>query len=228
MSEATAFAFEPGVRQERVEPSEWTPPHGSWAFCLGSDGNEERITLREHDYAEVWQDVSLPPGVNVLRFVSRFIVPEDLPTVLAIVGDLVKRPAGSPNANALQVAKGATITYDGDGNPISCGALGRECDVSGSGLGNDGRYVVIGYEAAPIGGSHEWLILEQHGAAEEVGLTVNFPALVWVAELCVDGVPMATMREVYARTRDRLDMAANISKLAGVHRIAFRLRLETA
>jgi phage tail-like protein len=55
---------------------------------------------------------------------------------------------------------------------------------------------------------------------------VSLPAgLAWRASLRVDGVERASAVLVPGRTRDRVDLAANISKLTGNHELAFRLAL---
>ena len=48
----------------------------------------------------------------------------------------------------------------------------------------------------------------------------------WEASLLVDGVKQASMVLDANRTRDRADMAANVSKLSGAHQVAFRLELQ--
>ena len=47
----------------------------------------------------------------------------------------------------------------------------------------------------------------------------------WEASLLVDGVKQASMVLGAGGKRDRADMAANVSKLAGTHQVAFRLEL---
>lgn len=47
----------------------------------------------------------------------------------------------------------------------------------------------------------------------------------WKSSLRIDGVERASALLMPGRTRDRLDLAANVSKLAGNHELAFRLEL---
>ena len=47
----------------------------------------------------------------------------------------------------------------------------------------------------------------------------------WKASLRIDGVERASALLTPDRTRDRLDLAANVSKLVGDHELAFRLEL---
>jgi len=47
----------------------------------------------------------------------------------------------------------------------------------------------------------------------------------WKASLRIDGAERAGQLLVPGRTRDRVDIAANVSKLAGDHELAFRLEL---
>jgi hypothetical protein len=47
----------------------------------------------------------------------------------------------------------------------------------------------------------------------------------WKASLRVDGVEQTSALLTPGRTRDRLDLAANVSKLTGDHELAFRLEL---
>lgn len=47
----------------------------------------------------------------------------------------------------------------------------------------------------------------------------------WEASILVDGAKQAAMILGESRTRDRADMGANVSKLAGVHTVSFRLEL---
>jgi hypothetical protein len=47
----------------------------------------------------------------------------------------------------------------------------------------------------------------------------------WKASLRLDGAERASQILVPGRTRDRIDLAANVSKLAGDHELAFRLEL---
>ena len=47
----------------------------------------------------------------------------------------------------------------------------------------------------------------------------------WKASLRIDGVERASALLTPERTRDRLDLAANVSKLVGDHELAFRLEL---
>lgn len=47
--------------------------------------------------------------------------------------------------------------------------------------------------------------------------------LAWKASLRIDGSERASALLVPGRTRDRVDLAANVSKLSGDHEIAFRL-----
>lgn len=45
----------------------------------------------------------------------------------------------------------------------------------------------------------------------------------WQASIRIDGAPRASALLVPGRTRDRLDLAANVAKLVGNHELAFRL-----
>jgi hypothetical protein len=47
----------------------------------------------------------------------------------------------------------------------------------------------------------------------------------WRASLRIDGTERVGQLLVPGRTRDRVDLAANVSKLAGDHELAFRLEL---
>jgi hypothetical protein len=47
----------------------------------------------------------------------------------------------------------------------------------------------------------------------------------WKASLRVDGIEHASTLLSPGRTRDRVDLAANVSKLSGNHELAFRLEL---
>ena len=47
----------------------------------------------------------------------------------------------------------------------------------------------------------------------------------WKASLQIDGVERVTALLSPGRTRDRVDLAANVSKLTGEHALAFRLEL---
>lgn len=47
----------------------------------------------------------------------------------------------------------------------------------------------------------------------------------WKASLRIDGAERASQLLVHGRTRDRVDLAANVSKLSGDHELAFRLDL---
>jgi hypothetical protein len=49
--------------------------------------------------------------------------------------------------------------------------------------------------------------------------------LAWKSSLRIDGVERASALLVPGRTRDMLDLAANVSKLTGNHELAFRLEL---
>jgi hypothetical protein len=51
------------------------------------------------------------------------------------------------------------------------------------------------------------------------------PDLVWEASVIVDGVPHARATCEAGRSRDLLDLAANVSKLTGLHDIGVRLSL---
>ena len=51
------------------------------------------------------------------------------------------------------------------------------------------------------------------------------PGLSWRASLRVDGVDRASTVLTPGRTRDRADLAGNVSKLSGDHQLAFRLQL---
>ncbi len=54
----------------------------------------------------------------------------------------------------------------------------------------------------------------------------SMPAgLAWRASLRVDGTERARTVLAPGRTRDRIDLAANVSKLTGDHELAFRLEL---
>ncbi len=48
----------------------------------------------------------------------------------------------------------------------------------------------------------------------------------WRASLRIDGSERASALLVPGRSRDRVDLAANVSKLTGNHELAFRLALE--
>ena len=50
--------------------------------------------------------------------------------------------------------------------------------------------------------------------------------LAWRASLRIDGVARASVLLAPGRVRDRVDLAANVSKLTGDHELAFRLELE--
>lgn len=54
------------------------------------------------------------------------------------------------------------------------------------------------------------------------------PALAWQASLIVDGVKRAVATGRAGRTRKLTDLAANVSKLSGVHRVGVRLELVSA
>lgn len=47
----------------------------------------------------------------------------------------------------------------------------------------------------------------------------------WEASITVGGVKKATMLLAPSRSRDRADMAANVSKLSGIHTVGLRLEL---
>jgi len=47
----------------------------------------------------------------------------------------------------------------------------------------------------------------------------------WQAAITIDGVPASTMLLASGRSRDRADMAANVSKLTGNHVVGLRLEL---
>lgn len=47
----------------------------------------------------------------------------------------------------------------------------------------------------------------------------------WQASITIDGAPRVTMLLGEGRTRDRADMAANVSKLTGNHDVGLRLEL---
>jgi hypothetical protein len=51
------------------------------------------------------------------------------------------------------------------------------------------------------------------------------PDLVWEAALIVDGAPKARANCETGRSRDLLDLAANVSKLTGLHDVGVRLSL---
>ncbi len=51
------------------------------------------------------------------------------------------------------------------------------------------------------------------------------PDLVWEASILVDGAPHARATCEAGRSRDILDLAANVSKLTGLHDVAVRLAL---
>ena len=52
--------------------------------------------------------------------------------------------------------------------------------------------------------------------------------LAWEASILVDGTKLATMRAKPGRERLVTDLAANVSKLSGLHTIGVRLELATA
>ena len=52
--------------------------------------------------------------------------------------------------------------------------------------------------------------------------------LAWEASLVVDGTALARMRAKPGRERLVTDLAANVSKLSGVHTVGVRLELVTA
>lgn len=54
------------------------------------------------------------------------------------------------------------------------------------------------------------------------------PGLAWQASLMVDGVKRAVATGRAGRTRKLTDLAANVSKLSGVHRVGVRLELVSA
>jgi hypothetical protein len=49
--------------------------------------------------------------------------------------------------------------------------------------------------------------------------------LAWEASVVVDGVARASMRVVAGRTKRTTDLAANVSKLTGMHEVGVRLQL---
>jgi len=64
-------------------------------------------------------------------------------------------------------------------------------------------------------------------------LTLRTPAdvpegLAWEAQIVVDGAALARVAGRPGRTRDLTDLAANVSKLSGVHTIGVRLELIAA
>jgi hypothetical protein len=52
--------------------------------------------------------------------------------------------------------------------------------------------------------------------------------LSWEASITVDGAKLATMRAKPGRERLVTDLAANVSKLSGVHTVGVRLELVSA
>lgn len=55
---------------------------------------------------------------------------------------------------------------------------------------------------------------------------MSVPAgMAWRASIRIDGADRASTLLVPGRTRDRVDLAANVSKLSGNHELAFRLAL---
>jgi hypothetical protein len=53
-------------------------------------------------------------------------------------------------------------------------------------------------------------------------------SVTWEATLRIDGVEYACTRLLPGKVRDRADIAANVSKLAGEHELSFRLELVAA
>ena len=54
------------------------------------------------------------------------------------------------------------------------------------------------------------------------------PGLAWEASIIVDGTKLASMRAKPGRERLVTDLAANVSKLSGLHTTGVRLELVTA
>jgi hypothetical protein len=54
------------------------------------------------------------------------------------------------------------------------------------------------------------------------------PGLAWEASIIVDGTKLASMRAKPGRERLATDLAANVSKLSGMHTIGVRLQLVSA
>jgi len=54
------------------------------------------------------------------------------------------------------------------------------------------------------------------------------PGLAWEASILVDGPKLAAMRATPGRERLVTDLAANVSKLSGLHTVGVRLELVTA
>jgi len=217
-----------GTKHGRIAPAGWTAPHGRWVFCLGLDEEEaHEFALAPDDFALVSQAISIPSSVNLVRAAFRFRVDEALPAEINATGDAEKYVATTPGVNILRVPKGTFITYNGT-TPTGYFGTGRICVVSGSGLGNDGRYRIDAVLPAGVTESTERAILHTNFAAVEAGLIVQCPELQWRMNLEIDDVAVATMLLDTIRSRDRVDMAANVSKITGNHKIGFRVKLDEA
>lgn len=65
-------------------------------------------------------------------------------------------------------------------------------------------------------------------ASFELRAPASLPAgLAWEASVVVDGTKRASLRCVTGRTRRSTDLAANVSKLTGLHDVGVRLELVT-
>ncbi len=99
-------------------------------------------------------------------------------------------------------------------------------------LGEDepGRFFELGLgDHAEVAQSTDLTGVKLVRALLRLRVPASTPAgLAWEASVVVDGTALARMRAKPGRERLVTDLAANVSKLAGVHTVSVRLELVTA
>lgn len=225
--------FEYGVNQGRIVPRSATIPDGAFVYCLGTDRRELRTEeLRLGDYIQVQQSVDLT-GVAFLTASIRTRQADGGPSTFNLGAGWEAQKGSVLNPgdtlNALIAPNAALI--------LSPYMVQRQLvEISGSGVGNDGRYAVDGIVSPDTVILHEVL-----AASEAPGVwTVRTIGARWKLSLGVT-VGLTTherARIVHPTRRDgpttpffaeddfyRADLQMHVSKIGGLRPVTFRMTL---
>lgn len=233
---ASPYWSSPGVAQGRIEPTEATPDHGFWDFCLGYDGEEPAqfmLNIGETIKLEQTYDLSTMQFVN---FCWTMRTPTEMPAARTIV-----------NAGSVTFVDGSLIET-GDGlrgllfgsNLLTPDDTDQLMLISGSAnAANNGTFRVgavsgslVNYVGKPgkyVSPKLDRCVLENASmvAGAESGITVKRLGARWVAQAYVDNVLRVELIEPAVHEVMRRSLKLHCSQVAGPVTMSFRLTLES-
>lgn len=206
------FNRQQGSEQGRIQPLNFIPGAGDFAYCFGSDLPDHIFLANPGDYLEISQDGDFDDTV-LLRLNTRMRPPAQMPNICE-----VQTPVATGDYTI--TINGTDFTYSATVGPDNLEVITQQL------------VLLVNAGSEPVTARHNVDGLISVNADDpEVEYTIAVSANIlldqpeWRFSLRIDGAERAFHVLEPSRTRDRVDLGANTSLLVGTHTLAFRLEL---